>query len=174
MANALSMQAQIGNPVQATMETAPVYSQVGEDAADDPAIWINTENPENSLVIGTDKNAGLYSYNLNGEIVQFLKAGALNNVDLRPDFIHSNKGEGSVILGFPDPPCPLVLEAYSVLSILSLPIKRIPKSAVHESLATEYLFIVSWALLILVAVLAKQLLKFSPVKVIDSLTLEVF
>lgn len=93
MAEALKLQDQIGNPVQAKAETTPVYSLVGEDAADDPAIWINTESPENSLIIGTDKKAGLYSYNLKGEIVQFLNAGELNNVDLRPNFIHLNKSK---------------------------------------------------------------------------------
>ena len=31
----------------------------GMDAADDPAIWINPENPSESLVLGADKGAGL-------------------------------------------------------------------------------------------------------------------
>jgi len=57
---------------------------------------------------------------------------------------------------------------------VSLPIKRIPKPAVHESLANEYLFIVSWALVKLTASPAKELLKVLPVKVVDSLTAEVF
>jgi len=69
---------------------------------------------------------------------------------------------------------PLALVGYSVLSILSLPIKGIPKSAVHESLTTEYLLIVSWALPIFVALLAKERLKVLSVKVIGSLTAEVF
>lgn len=91
MAKAIANQTKIGNPVYASMETEAVASAVGEDAADDPAIWINKENPENSLIIGTDKKAGLYSFNLEGEIVQFLKAGELNNVDLRDGFTHQNK-----------------------------------------------------------------------------------
>ena len=71
-------------------------------------------------------------------------------------------------MGFPTP-FPLVLLGYSVLSILSFTVEHIPQSAVHESLTTEYLFIVSGALLIFVAVLAKELLKVLPVKVVDSL-----
>ena len=67
--------------IMANVETAPVESE--EDAADDPAIWIDYENTENSLVIGTDKKAGLYVYNLNGEIVDFAPLGNENNVDLR-------------------------------------------------------------------------------------------
>ena len=76
-------------------------------------------------------------------------------------------------MGFPTP-FPLALVGYSVLSALSLPIKGIPKPAVHESLTTEYLLIVPVALLIFVALLTKQLLKILPVKVIDSLTAKVF
>lgn len=68
-------------PVFASAETFPVQSN--EDAADDPAIWINTNKPENSLVLGTDKKNGLAVYNLKGEQVQFLSRGKINNVDLR-------------------------------------------------------------------------------------------
>jgi len=53
---------------------------------------------------------------------------------------------------------------------LPFSVKGIPQSAVHESLTTEYLLIVSWALLIFVAVLAKELLKVLSVKVVGSLT----
>jgi len=60
------------------------------------------------------------------------------------------------------------------LAVRPFAIKGIPKPAVYESLTTEYLFIVPVALLIFVAVLAKELLKILPVKVIDSLTSEVF
>lgn len=39
---------------------------------DDPAIWLNPTHPEQSLVVGTDKdeNGGLYVYNLAGKIVK--------------------------------------------------------------------------------------------------------
>ncbi|MAK60787.1 MAG: 3-phytase [Ponticaulis sp.] len=53
------------------------------DAADDPAIWVNPDSPEESRVLGTDKQAGLYVYDLSGKSVQFLPKGELNNVDLR-------------------------------------------------------------------------------------------
>lgn len=67
--------------VTAIAETAPVASV--DDAADDPAIWVNRDDPAASLILGTDKQAGLYTYDLSGAIVQFLAAGELNNVDLR-------------------------------------------------------------------------------------------
>ncbi len=62
-------------------ETTPVASS--DDAADDPAIWINDNNPEASLILGTDKQSGLYVYDLKGNERQFLPTGAVNNVDLR-------------------------------------------------------------------------------------------
>ena len=67
--------------VTATVETAPVGSL--DDAADDPAIWVNPANAGASLILGTDKKAGLYVYELTGAVKQFLPAGNLNNVDVR-------------------------------------------------------------------------------------------
>lgn len=67
--------------VQASGETQPVGT-VNQDAADDPAIWRNAANPAASLIVGTDKRAGLYVYGLDGAIRHFIGAGQLNNVDL--------------------------------------------------------------------------------------------
>ena len=53
------------------------------DAADDPAIWVNEQDPENSLIFGTDKKRGLLVYDLKGKQRQFLATGKVNNVDLR-------------------------------------------------------------------------------------------
>lgn len=63
------------------LETAPVSSN--GDAADDPAIWVNTRNPEASRVIGTDKDFGIEVYDLDGRRLQRIAAGRTNNVDLR-------------------------------------------------------------------------------------------
>ncbi|MBB6520143.1 phytase [Pseudoteredinibacter isoporae] len=52
------------------------------DVADDPAIWFNAAAPEQSLILGTNKTAGLHSYQLNGEQRQFIGSGRLNNVDI--------------------------------------------------------------------------------------------
>ena len=70
----------VGVPAQA--ETAPVGT-ARADAADDPAIWRNAVDPGASLILGTDKKAGLYVYGLDGKVRDFIAAGALNNVDLR-------------------------------------------------------------------------------------------
>lgn len=67
--------------VSARAETAPVGS-VDQDAADDPALWRNAADPARSLIVGTDKKAGLYVYGLDGAVRSFDPAGRLNNVDL--------------------------------------------------------------------------------------------
>ncbi|MDQ1087304.1 phytase [Siphonobacter sp. SORGH_AS_1065] len=53
--------------------------------SDDPAVWINPQDPAKSLIVGTDKDVegGLYVFNLQGKIQQ--KIGGLkrpNNVDI--------------------------------------------------------------------------------------------
>src|SRR3546814_81370 len=79
--------------VTALVETVPAGSY--GDAADDPAIWANPGDPAASLVIATDKKAGLYVYDMRGEVVQFLPDGKMNNVDLREGFALSG---GQVVL----------------------------------------------------------------------------
>lgn len=68
--------------VQARGETAAVGT-ANADAADDPAIWRNPADPAASLIVGTDKKAGLYVYDLAGRQRSFIDAGRVNNVDLR-------------------------------------------------------------------------------------------
>jgi 3-phytase len=67
--------------VAARGETQPVGT-TDADAADDPAIWRNAANPAASLIVATDKKAGLYVYGLDGKVRDFDPAGRLNNVDL--------------------------------------------------------------------------------------------
>lgn len=97
--------------VKAAAQTTPV-SRFG-DAADDPAIWLNHKQPEQSLIIGTDKQRGLAVYNLQGKEVQFLPTGRMNNVDLRQNFVFngsdmtlvaaSNRDQNSISLYMLDP-----------------------------------------------------------------------
>ena len=67
--------------VVAAAETDPVGTAAA-DAADDPAIWRNAANPAASLIVGTDKKAGLHVYTLDGRSRYFANAGLVNNVDL--------------------------------------------------------------------------------------------
>lgn len=70
--------------VRPALETEQVASY--GDAADDPAIWVHPDDPSLSLVIGTDKQSGLYVYDLEGRILQTLPDGQINNVDVRYGF----------------------------------------------------------------------------------------
>lgn len=67
--------------VPAAGETEAVAT-ANADAADDPAIWRNPADPAASLIVGTDKKAGLYVYDMTGKVRQFVDAGRVNNVDL--------------------------------------------------------------------------------------------
>ncbi|MBT3137151.1 phytase [Alteromonas sp. ALT199] len=66
--------------VTPVIETDPVENY--GDAADDPAIWVNSLSPQQSRVIGTDKKGALNSYDLSGKLLQSLPVGRVNNVDV--------------------------------------------------------------------------------------------
>ena len=72
--------------IRADIETEPVSAKQNDDAADDPAIWINFDDPNKSLIVGTNKKAGLNLYDLNGNEVFFIDEGRVNNVDVRYGF----------------------------------------------------------------------------------------
>ncbi|WP_455170546.1 phytase, partial [Aegicerativicinus sediminis] len=57
---------------------------------DDPAIWVNKENTEESIVFGTDKdtNGAIYAFNLQGKIIEEKTLRGMkrpNNVDVAYD-----------------------------------------------------------------------------------------
>ncbi len=76
----------IAATVTPVVETFPVPEKKNEDSADDPAIWVNSEYPEKSIIIGTDKKGGIVTYNLSGEELHYYFAGNMNNCDLRYGF----------------------------------------------------------------------------------------
>lgn len=80
LANARSPKAAI-TQLQPTLQTEAA-SQRG-DVMDDPAVWHHPAQPELSLILGTDKRAGLDVYTMQGKRVQQLSVGRLNNVDVR-------------------------------------------------------------------------------------------
>lgn len=61
------------------------------DAADDPAIWVNPHNPAQSRILGTNKKAGLHVYDLQGQELQRLPVGRINNVDLRQNVMFTKQ-----------------------------------------------------------------------------------
>lgn len=78
------------NVVVPVYETSEVISK--GDAADDPAFWLNKEKPSKSLIFGTDKRSGIYTYNLKGEELNYLAIGNINNIDLRTIDIKDDDG----------------------------------------------------------------------------------
>jgi len=73
--------------VMATVETDPV-SHSG-DIADDAKVWVHPTDPNQSVIIGTDKHGtegGLAVYDLTGRLTFFAEDGKMNNVDVRYNF----------------------------------------------------------------------------------------
>jgi 3-phytase len=66
--------------VPALRETPPVGASVGEDAADDPAIFRTGQGQ--IRILGTNKKGGLFVYDLEGRIVEERPGGRPNNVDV--------------------------------------------------------------------------------------------
>ena len=68
------------DPVEVTAlyETPQVISP--DDAADDPAIWLNQSVPGQSIILGTDKKSGVYAYSLQGEEIGYTQLGKINNI----------------------------------------------------------------------------------------------
>ncbi len=70
--------------VQPTVATDRALT--GGDAVDDPAVWIHPTDPSKSLIIGTDKQNGLFTYELSGKTVQRVTSNGMGNVDVRYRF----------------------------------------------------------------------------------------
>jgi 3-phytase len=84
MTGFISCQNQTGSKfpgVTADVETEPVSN--ADDAADDPAIWINPADPSASLLICSNKQSGIVVYNLNGKTIGSYDVGKINNIDVR-------------------------------------------------------------------------------------------
>lgn len=77
-------------PIAANAIKPTIVTQPTPHDTDDPAIWINKNNPAQSLIIGTDKEeatGGLYAYNLQGQIVnKVYPMDRPNNVDVAYNF----------------------------------------------------------------------------------------
>ena len=115
--------------VYPSSETQPVSSK--DDAADDIAIWVNDLNVENTIIIGTNKQVGLDTYNLSGDLIKSYTFGRINNVDVFQEFnvggekfplvIGSNRTDNTIFLG----------RLYSDGSIKKI-FKNDPKSFIEE------------------------------------------
>ncbi len=73
-----------------------VVTETVQFDSDDPAIWINSTDTANSLIVGTDKNeqGALYVFDLNGKIIKDKVVKGLqrpNNVDVEYGLILNNQ-----------------------------------------------------------------------------------
>ena len=79
----VSCQSELEIPVVlAEVQTENCLASVEDDAADDPAFWLNKDNPEQSVIFGTNKTQGLEVYSLEGNRLANYPIGRLNNVDV--------------------------------------------------------------------------------------------
>ena len=72
----------------AVLTPVVVTEPVGKDS-DDPAIWLNPDDPAQSLILGTDKGGSIYAFDLNGMIIPdktVTGMGRINNVDVAYGF----------------------------------------------------------------------------------------
>ncbi|GAA3570733.1 phytase [Snuella lapsa] len=71
---------------------------------DDPAIWVNKDNPEQSIVFGTDKdevNGGVYAFDLKGKIIaekSLTNVSYPNNVDVEYGFKLSDSTKTDIMV----------------------------------------------------------------------------
>ncbi|NIR50727.1 phytase [candidate division KSB1 bacterium] len=75
----------LGKQILAQTSVDPVVSTSPTDGnADDPTIWIHPGDASKSLIIGMDKDAGVYVWDMNGNELQHIDQGtSVNNIDLR-------------------------------------------------------------------------------------------
>lgn len=79
---AVQLQGKIRSTVTGRHETPPIGAGDMEDAADDPAIWINPDEPAKSVIFGSNKKGGINSYTLHGEEIDYFPIGNINNIDI--------------------------------------------------------------------------------------------
>lgn len=83
--------------VTAFAETDQMPQATDEDAADDPAIFVDYKSG-NHLIYGSDKKGGVGLYDLKGNEVKYYSLGKINNIDIRQN-IPVNDTVVSIIAG---------------------------------------------------------------------------
>lgn len=68
--------------VTADIETENVLAKVDADAADDPALWLNSVHTDSSFILGSNKTYGLEVYGLDGTRLANYPTGKINNIDV--------------------------------------------------------------------------------------------
>ena len=76
--------------ISADVQTKSMPQDINEDSADDPAIWVNTDSVELSIIFGSDKKGGLAAYDLQGNELAYYPVGNINNIDIRQNVSWGN------------------------------------------------------------------------------------
>jgi 3-phytase len=87
----LPFQLLIRDSVLASVESDSIPAQIGDDAVDDPAIWVHPGDPSLSTVIVTNKKGGMAVYDLQGKMLHYYEGDAYNNVDVRSRIMIGNE-----------------------------------------------------------------------------------
>jgi len=106
------------SPVIASAETDPMTGE--GDRADDPAIWVHPVVAANSRILGTNKEEGLYVYDLSGRELQRLPVGRLNNVDVHGPLAAGSNDEVGGISWFAIDP-----SSGEVSHLIDTPVERV-------------------------------------------------
>jgi 3-phytase len=83
-----------GSPITPVVVTEPVAGD-----SDDPAIWLDSDDAAQSLILGTDKGGAIYTFNLQGEVIPDKVISGLsrmNNIDVEYDMV---LGDGESDIG---------------------------------------------------------------------------
>jgi hypothetical protein len=100
---AYARQAQIEASVSPDVETDAVAAGVELDAADDPALWLHPENPEQSLLFGSNKQGGIVAYDLAGKEKAYYEVGKINNIYFSSTAYSPVRAVMNKVLPFPPP-----------------------------------------------------------------------
>lgn len=86
LATSYLFQNEINSSVTPDVETEPIKANTIDDAADDPAIWLNKNEPSKSIVFGSNKKGGISATNLAGKEIAYYETGNINNIDIHYNF----------------------------------------------------------------------------------------
>ena len=79
--------------IEPSAQTTPTL----KDGANDPAIWIDPNNPQNSLILGAGGAGGLEVYDLEGTRIGSVGGAAISLVDVRSSFPLAGESVGLAI-----------------------------------------------------------------------------
>ncbi len=83
---------------------ADVVTETTLHDTDDPAIWVNKQDPSKSIIFGTDKdevNGGVYAFNLDGKIIKEKSIRNIsypNNVDVEYGFALTDSTKTDILV----------------------------------------------------------------------------